>query len=87
MGYVSFGSKGECISIGSTYTIPKGDTIITEINLTKLQSRVEQLEEQLQSAQELIQKQNDMLLKLWYHPGFPGYNEASDNFNKHINEL
>lgn len=81
-------SMGSGVAIGNSYGwTPKGDTIIGEINLTKLKCQVEKLEEQLQRAEQLIEKQNDMLLKLWYHPNMPGYDEASDNFNKHIGEL
>lgn len=72
-------SAGEnAIAIGSN--VEAGDDEIIIVNLKKLRDQVQEL-------QSIVEKQNELILQMYYAPNGPGAHEAKERFEKDIRKL
>lgn len=74
------------ISIGESSHMPwhgvsSGDTVVGKINLTELCKENKELQARVDHLQTMVEKQQDMILKLWFSPGMPGMIESKDSFS------
>ena len=68
-------AKSDQIIIGDDKHIYDKITI-GNVNISKLEERIMDLEN-------LVEKQNELIMAMYYHPGMPGFKEAYDQFKSH----
>lgn len=77
----------ECVAIGNKRNEINKDVSVGGINISEIQTKVKSLETIIEELQEIVKKQNEMLISLWYYPGMPGANEAKEQFDKDSKSL
>lgn len=75
------------VALGSHVTAPDGRLVILEWDLTDVGARLDELEKTVAAQQKIIEKQEEMILALWYYPGMPGAVEAESSFVIHRSRL
>lgn len=87
IGYAaSLPSINNTVSFGQIppdYTIQIRDVSVDLRDVVKMGERITELEEKITEFEKIVEKQQDLITKLWYAPGMPGYEEIKLNFEEH----
>ena len=60
-----------------------GDEKYTYDKITIGNVNISELEERIMDLENLVEKQNELIMAMYYHPGMPGFKEAYDQFKSH----